>query len=952
MVQCNEESRKVVLSIEGMSCASCVLTIENGVRSLKGVRSVTVSLLLNSSEIVYDRKLINADKISAEVADLGFETLIKSDATVDGARSQLLCVYAHSLVTVKAARALMAELREVRGVIDCGADTKKPNILTITFDPSVVGPRRLMKHLSDLGHPDASPYSGDASHAYSGDVQQREMRQWRRRFVISISVAVPIWVVMMLMPMVIGHQPLDAKIGFQEVTYAQILLLVVVTPIQFGVGSVFYSESFRAARRGHFPMSALVASATTVTWTYAAAGVGAAAAGEPLANTAHFFETSSTLITFIVLGKFLESSAKRRTSAALRALSDLQPRSCVLLRFDENSSEVIGEDEIDIALVERGDVLKVVRGSRIPTDGVVVHGSGTVDESMISGESMPVSKSVDARVTGATVLTDGLLRVRVSRTGAEGALAQIVKLMEEAQTGKAPIQAIADRISNVFVPVVFLLAFCVFFIWLSIGLQSEEETGKVVENAIAYFVTTVVIACPCALGLATPTAIMVGTGKGAEYGVLIKGGDALETAHKVSAIIFDKTGTLTHGKPSVVDFSLLRSSSSRSELIRLCGAAELGSEHTLGRAVVDYAREHASSLPEDKQNLPQPESFHAISGMGLRATVEGADILIGNRAWMDENKVEISDEIHNKMMRHEQKSRTVLCVSIDGRPAALVALADAVKPESAAVVRALRARGAVVWMVTGDNRRTATAVGRQVGIDNILAEVLPRDKYLKVAALQKAGHVVAVVGDGINDSPALAQADLGIAIGAGTDIAVEAASTVLVRPDLRGVLTALELSRSVVRRIRMNFGWALGYNLVGLPVAAGALSPIGVHFRPEYAALAMSLSSVCVVCSSLLLKLWKPKSLKIDDLPPSEPLSPSSVSISIRPSRRGTLLEAECACKCVCRTGACVCADKAAGRVGGLRFSGPSNLHGCQCPNCNCDECKCISSSPLLPTNN
>ncbi|MHA2027796.1 MAG: copper-translocating P-type ATPase, partial [Candidatus Kariarchaeaceae archaeon] len=570
---------------------------------------------------------------------------------------------------------------------------------------------------------------------------------------------------------------------------------------------------------------------------------------------------SALLITFIILGKYLEANAKGKTSEAIKKLMSLQSKSAILIETDENGN-VVNEEEISNDLIQKGDLLKVYPGEKIPTDGLITYGSSAIDESMVTGESLPVNKSNGDEVIGATVNQQGVLHVKATKVGSETALSQIIKLVEEAQTSKAPIQGMADKISAVFVPIVVIIAIVDFFIWYALFSFDVVPHSWLPAGTTSFLfsfllaISVLVIACPCALGLATPTAVMVGTGLGAEQNILIKGGEPLETAHKVDAIILDKTGTITHGKPNLTDI-IPFNGFQRNEMLRLAASAESGSEHPLGKSIVNGAKEELG-------DLENPNNFKAIAGKGIEAEINEKIVLVGSRGLLTSHSVVLNEGVEETMQALENDGKTAMLVSIDNQLAGVIAVADTVKPESITAIKAMQSMGLDVWMVTGDNERTANAIAREVGINHVFAEVLPEDKAKKVKTLQEEDKVVAMVGDGINDSPALAQADVGIAIGAGTDVAIETADMVLMRSDLRDVVTAIDLSKTTFNRIKLNFVWAFGYNSAGIPLAAGLFIPIiraafGYTFMlpPAVAGLAMALSSVSVVTSSLLLKKYK-----------------------------------------------------------------------------------------------
>jgi len=602
-----------------------------------------------------------------------------------------------------------------------------------------------------------------------------------------------------------------------------LVLFILATPVQFVAGRRFYRGLWHAVRERAANMDSLIAIGTTAAWFYST--VVTFAPG--FFPEAVYYEVSALIIGFILLGRFLEHAVKRRASDAIRKLLALQPRTARVIR---NGEEV----EVPVEEVQVGDLFVVRPGEKIATDGVVVEGRSAVDEKMISGESLPVEKVPGDEVIGATMNTTGLLKVRASKVGADTTLAQIVKLVEEAQAAQAPIERLADKVSAYFVPAVVLVAAASLVGWLVFGGQFQQ--------GFTAFIAVLIIACPCALGLATPAAIVVGTGKGAENGILIKGGENLEKAHRLTTVILDKTGTLTRGAPAVTDV-VTAGSMSEEMLLAVAAAAEEGSEHPLARAIVDKARTTTATIPK-------AEEFEALPGFGVRAVVGGKQVLVGKRSLLTDSGVAI-DHIEPVLAKLEDAGKTAMLVAVAGQVEGVLGVADTLKPYARETVEELRTMGLEVIMVTGDNRRTATAIGAQLGIDRVLSEVLPAQKADVIRRLQDEGKVVAMVGDGINDAPALAQSDVGIAIGSGTDVAVETGGVVLIKDDIRDVATAVKLSRSTMRKIKQNLFWAFGYNAALIPVAAtGYLNPI-------LAGVAMALSSVSVVTNSLTLKRFK-----------------------------------------------------------------------------------------------
>ena len=614
--------------------------------------------------------------------------------------------------------------------------------------------------------------------------------------------------------------------------------LLLTLPV-VGVGYKFYTVGFKSLLRRNPNMDSLIAVGTSSAVLYSVYNTWRIALGNFGAVESLYFETAGVIITLILLGKSLEAVSKGRTGEAIKKLMGLTPKTALILQDG-------AEKEIPLDEVEIGDIIIIKPGAKIPVDGTVTQGRTAIDESMLTGESMPVDKKPGSAVYAATVNTTGTLQFRADKIGADTALAHIIKLVEDAQGAKPPIAALADKVSGVFVPVVCAIA-------IAAGLAWFIGTGGDVRFSLMIFISVLVIACPCALGLATPTAIMVGTGQGAENGILIKGGEALETAHKIDTVVFDKTGTITEGKPKITDV-LIAGSMEAEQLLRLAASAEKGSEHPLGQAIVSGAQERGLLL------LPA-DSFDSLTGRGVEAVINNQSVLAGNAQLMEERGVCLT-ALKPQAEQLAAQGKTPMYVAIGGRLAGIVAVADVVKPSSKAAIASLRHMGIAVVMITGDNRQTAQAIAQQVGIDRLLAEVLPQDKSTEVKKLQAAGAKVAMVGDGVNDAPALALADIGIAIGSGTDVAMESADIVLMRSDLMEVPTAIHLSKRTIRTIKQNLFWAFGYNVVGIPIAAGLLHLFGGPLlNPMLAAAAMSLSSVSVLTNALRLKRFKPPSI-------------------------------------------------------------------------------------------
>jgi Cu+-exporting ATPase len=661
---------------------------------------------------------------------------------------------------------------------------------------------------------------------------EKELKKLKTVTTVSLALTIPITILtyLMLLP--------------QQIT--NYVLLALAIPVQFWAGSRFYKGTLDAIRARASNMDTLIAVGTTAAFLYSAF-VTIMPGIFPFEGV--YFETAAIIITLILIGRLLETRTKEKASSAVRKLLDLQPRMARVLRGDGR------EEEVPVEEVQEDDLFLVRPGERISTDGTVVEGASSVDESAVTGESIPVDKSVGSDVIGATINKSGLLKVRATKVGQDTVLSQIITLVQEARTGRAPMQKMADQVAKYFVPAVMMIAVVSALAWYFIG-------GIGATFSLLAFVSVIIIACPCALGIATPAALMMGAGKGAENGILFKGGEHLEMARKVKTVVFDKTGTLTKGQPEVTDVIHLSSYIGKKELLRLAAIAESGSEHPLGQAVVRRAKEELDFV------IPNPDSFEAISGHGLKARYEDHTILIGNRKMMADNQIPVTENVNSTMSRLETDGKTAVLVAIDGKLAGIVAMADTVKEHAKEAIDALKGMGIEVVMLTGDNERTARAISSKLGIEKVIAQVLPQQKEEVIAKLKselKDGHAsaaVAMVGDGINDAPALARADLGIAIGSGTDVAKETGGIILIKNDLRDVVTALELGRKTVSKIKQNLFWAFAYNTGLIPIAAGALVPFfGPHvyqWLPLLAGGAMAMSSVSVVANSLLLGRYMP----------------------------------------------------------------------------------------------
>jgi len=805
-------SKRVQMAVGGMSCASCVATIEQGLSELEGVSEASVNLATETADITYDAERASPEQFVRTIEQLGYEPGV---ATVT--------LHVLDMSCASCVEAIEKSLARVDGVLSANVNLAAEEA-TVKFIPTVVTRKEIVQAVRGTGY-DVAP------EAEEGQLEDREaaeraqhLRRARARLIFAASSSAAI-----LVGTYQGYFPGLRAVPREVMFYA---LLALTTPVQFWAGWQFYRGAWATLRRFSADMNTLIAVGTSAAYLYSVVATFAPrffrAAGQA---PDVYYDTAAVIITLILLGRYLEARAKGQASEAIRRLMELRPKTAHVIRHGEEVE--IAADEVEV-----GDVVVMRPGGKIPVDGVVVAGQSAVDQSMITGESIPVEKGEGDEVIGATINRSGSFRFRATKVGRETALAQIIELVRQAQGAKAPAQRLADRVAGVFVPTVIGIAVATFVLWLTLG------PTPAFTRALLNFVAVLIIACPCALGLATPTAIMVGTGKGAENGILIKGGETLELAQRLQVIVFDKTGTLTEGAPRLTDV-VAADGAGEAQILRLAAAAERGSEHPIARAIMSGAQERGLELPE-------ATDFQAVSGHGLRATVEGARILLGNAKLMTDNGVELG-ALGARAEALRTEGKTAMFLASDGRVVGILAVADTLKRGSREAVHLLRQMGLEVAMITGDNAQTAAAIAREAGIDRVLAEVLPEQKADEVKKLQAEGKVVAMVGDGINDAPALAQADIGIAIGTGTDVAMESSDLTLVTGDLAGVVAAIELSQRTFRTIKQNLFWAFIYNIIGIPLAASGV------LRPIYAAAAMSFSSVSVVTNSLRLRRFRPR---------------------------------------------------------------------------------------------
>ena len=800
-------SRTVQLKISGMTCAACSARIEKGLSKLAGVEKAAVNLASEKAVVTYDPAQTNPEVMAEKIHDLGY-AVVKDK--VEFAIIGMTCA--------ACAARIEKGLQKLPGVYAANVNLATEKAV-VEYNGSELTITEMQAKVKQLGYEAHTMETGQGADREK-DLREAEISHQKKRFLLAAVLSFPLLLAM------IGHS-FGVFHSFSSFFMQPLVQLVLATPVQFIVGWPFYRGAYNALRNGSANMDVLVALGTSSAYFFSLANM--FTGSQDL-----YFETSAVLITLIILGKLLEARAKGQTSAAIKSLMGLQAKTARVVRESQ-------ELDIPIEEVVVGDILVVRPGEKVPVDGIIVEGTSTIDESMLTGESLPVDKNVGDSVVGATINKFGAFKFTATKVGKDTALAQIVRIVEEAQGSKAPIQRFADVVSGYFVPAVVVIAILTFVAWYFIFDQGNFT------RALVNFTAVMVIACPCALGLATPTSIMVGTGKGAESGILIKGAEHLENAHRLTTIVLDKTGTITKGEPEATDVIAMAGFSEK-EVLQAAVSLEKNSEHPLAQAIVKYGEEQDVAIVE-------PEEFAAIPGHGVKGFVEGKIVLVGTRKFMNDNGIDLGTALRQKEQL-EQQGKTVMLVAIDKALAGMIAVADTVKETSAQAISELRLLGIDVWMITGDNERAAKAIGDRVGIQNVLAEVLPEHKAEKVAALKKEGMVVGMVGDGINDAPALATADVGFAIGTGTDVAIEAADITLMRGDLMGVVAAIRLSKATMRNIKQNLFWALFYNALGIPIAAaGFLSPI-------LAGGAMAFSSVSVVTNALRLRRFKPYEVK------------------------------------------------------------------------------------------
>jgi Cu+-exporting ATPase len=817
---------RLEVAVSGMTCAACVARVERGLKKVDGVLEANVNLATERATVQYDPQRTTPEALLARVRETGYEP-----------RTQTLDLSVTGMTCAACVARVERALKRVDGVLDASVNLATERA-TVTINPAQTSVAHLRRAVRDAGYGTLETSSGESRADAEREARAQEVAALQRDLVFAAVFGGPLLVIAML-PM-LWMSAMTWQMSVMPMRAWDWIMLGLAAPIYFGPGRRFLTRGWKALLARSPDMNSLVLLGTSAAFWYSVGVVllETFAPGVVPATGRHvYFEAAGVVMTLVLLGKYLEALAKGRTSEAMRRLLSLQPKTARVVN---------GETELEVSVDEVlvGDTIRVRPGERIPADGTVIAGSSFVNESMMTGEPVPVTKTVDSRVVGGTVNGNGVLTVRAEAVGADAALAQIVRLVEEAQGSKPAIQALADRVVAVFTPMVLVIAALTAVMWLVFG------GAAAVSYALVNTIAVLIIACPCAMGLATPVSIMVGSGKAAEFGVLFRKGEALQTLGEVGVVAFDKTGTLTQGKPSLTDLET-SADFARADVLRFIGSAERDSEHPIAHAIVDAAVREGVALE-------MPTNFETLPGFGVRATVAGRTVLVGADRLMLERGIGV-DAFASSVARLGDEGKTPLYAAIDGRLAALIAVSDPVKPSSVETVRALQRAGLRVAMITGDTERTAQAVAKTLGITNVLAGVLPGGKADAVSALQASGLRVAFVGDGINDAPALAKADVGVAIGTGTDVAKEAGDVILMRGDPLGVLNALQVSKATMRNIRSNLFWAFAYNVVLIPVAAGALYPFtGWLLSPVLAGAAMGLSSVFVLGNALRLRAFRP----------------------------------------------------------------------------------------------
>ena len=803
-----ESKKKTEIKVSGMHCASCALNVEKSLKDLEGVENAQVNIGTEKATVEYDPEKLKLTELENAIENAGYGVANDHVILKIGGMSCVMCV-----------KAIEEGLGKLDGISDVNVNLTSEKAY-VTYNSEITTIADMKNVIEDLGYQYLG-VEGEKTEELEEEVRSKDLRDKRNRIIVGFGFSIPLMALMYL------DIPLPIPMPY-------FMLIVSILPFIY-VSRPIFTAGFRSLKNRNLDMDVMYSMGIGVAYGSSLLGT----FNIILTQQFLFYETALMLAAFLALGRYLEARAKGQTSTAIKKLIGLQAKTATVIR---SGSEM----EIPIEDVQMGDTVVVKPGEKIPADGEVVSGESYVDESAITGEPIPVFKNSGKTVVGGTINQNGLLRFKALKIGKDTVLSQIIKLVENAQGSRPPVQRIADKAVSYFIPTVLTIAIAAFLFWYL--------SGATLLFALTVLISILVIACPCALGLASPTAITVGIGRGAELGILIKNGEALEISEKLTTIVFDKTGTLTKGKPEVTDINAVGIDDF--ELLKLAASVENNSQHPLAEAVVKKAQ-------EENINLETSQNFDTFGGKGVKALVEGKEVIIGNRALFKDKNIAISEEIEEKISKFENEGKTAILIATDNSLSGTIAIADTLKETTKDAIERLKKAGLKVVMITGDNERTANAVAKQVGIENVIAEVLPQDKSEEVKRLQEAGEIVAFVGDGINDAPALAQSDVGIAIGSGTDVAIESGEIVLIKNDIMDALAGIQLSKKVMGRIKENLFWAFAYNTVLIPVAAGVLYPFfGITFRPEFAGLAMALSSVSVLTLSLLLKGYVPPAKK------------------------------------------------------------------------------------------